>query len=72
MTTLSLAFYRVTMEGERLLNGGDTVTDDLLHLVADHIIKSNEYNFTDGPVNLPDREYWLSSRMNFQVISRVD
>ena len=65
------------MEGDRLLSGEDVVTDDLLHLVADHIIEADEYffryqyNFTDGPVKLPYRNYWKSSKTKFEVIIDV-
>ena len=66
--TLFLAFYRMIMEGDGLLNGEDVVTDDLLHLVADHIIETDEYNFTDGPVKLPCGLLWKWSVTKFQVI----
>ena len=66
-----LTFCRVIMEGDRLLKGEDVVTDDLLHLVADHIIEQYEYHFTDGPVNLPWREYSMPSKTNYQVIISV-
>ena len=66
------------MEGDRLLSGEDAVTDDLLHLVADHIkdIKdgrwyTTKYNFTDGPVGLPHKRFWKSNRTKFQVIFDV-
>ena len=68
------------MEGDRLLSGKDVVTDDLLHLVADHIkdildtrwyYRTDQYNFTDGPVKLPQERFWKSSRTKFQVIFDV-
>ena len=59
------------MEGDRLLKGEDVVTDDLLHLVANHIRERNQYNFTDGPVKLPKRRYWMSSKTDYQVIISV-
>ena len=59
------------MEGARLLKEGDNVSDDLLHLVADHIYEVDEYDFTDGPVKLPNKRYWLSSRTKFQVLFHV-
>ena len=60
------------MEGDRLLSGQDVVTDDLLHLAADHMKNVwPEYDFTDGPVKLPKRWFWKSSRTKFQVIFDV-
>ena len=59
------------MEGDRLLSGKDVVTDDLLHLVADHIKDAWQYHFTDGPVKLPHKSYLKSSRTKFQVIFDV-
>ena len=68
------------MEGDRFLSGEDVVTDDLLHLVADHIkdikdarwyYRTDEYNFTDGPVKLPHKRFWKLSRTKFEVIFDV-
>ena len=59
------------MEVDRLLRGEDVVTDDLLHLIADHIIEADEYNFTDGPVKLPRKRFWKSSTTKFQVFINV-
>ena len=58
------------MEGDRLLSGEDVATDDLLHLVADYMKDDVwiEYDFTDGPVKLPKRRFWKSSRTKFEVI----
>ena len=64
--TLFLASYRMIMEGDRLLSGEDVATDDLLHLVVDHIRYAQQYNFTDGPVKLPFGLLW--SVKKFQVI----
>ena len=55
------------MEGDRLLSGDDVVTDDLLHIVADMRDIFEWYNFTDGPVNLPDKWFWKSSKTKFEV-----
>ena len=68
------------MGGDRLLGGEDAVTDDLLHLVADHMRDASKpdcidddvftddddftYNFTDGPVKPPRN--WSTTK--FQVI----
>ena len=72
------------MEGDRLLSGKDVATDDLLHLVADHIkdhIKdmkdarwyyhTAEYNFTDGPVKPPHERFWKSPKTKLEVIFYV-
>ena len=58
-----------------MLSGEDVVTDDLLHLVADHMKGEDDfpcgydfnYNFTDGPVKLPKR-HWRTFRSKFEVI----
>ena len=68
------------MEGDRLLSGKDVATDDLLHLVADHIrdlkdtrryYRTDEYDFTDGPVKLPHKRFWKSSKTKLEVIFYV-
>ena len=59
------------MEGDRLLSGEDIVTDDLLHLVADYIRDARKYNLTDGPVKLPQKRFWKSSKTKFEVIIDV-
>ena len=71
------------LEGDRLLSGKDVATDDLLNLVADHIRdtrqyyrtdeddSADEYDFTDGPVKLPQKRFWKSSKTKFKVIIDV-
>ena len=65
------------MEGDRLLNGEDVVTDDLLHLVADHMEELGKYHFLDPykitarPVKLPHKLFLMSSTTKPQVIIDV-